>query len=237
MTKDSLPKFIGTQKWDKKPKTRKFVITGCGRSGTLYMTKVLKILGFTVGHEGILKNGTSSWYITERSHSEYIKSVFQGHDVTFIHIVRHPIAVISSMWLCEHLRNRLALDFVRIYYPEWHIAHDLESIACWWIFWNMEVSKNLPIHITLPIEQLQYPDAFARFCTLLKIKYRPKYYQRVKELGEKTHTIRGIFKASLKKTYGEDILKPITFKEIKEDNLTLANTLRTAAKNYEYELE
>lgn len=236
MVRKRAPEFIGTQQWDRNSKTRKFVITGCGRSGTLFMTKVLKVLGFIIGHENILKNGTSSWYLTEHSHSEYIKSIFQGHNITFIHIVRHPLDVISSMWLCEHLKNRLALDFVRTYYPKWNIAYDLNSVVCWWIFWNMEVQKNFPIHITLPIEQLQYPDSFAKFCDLLKIKYRPKYFRRVKTLGDKIHTIRGIFKASLKKEYGEEILKPITFDEIKEDNHHLAGTLKNFAKNYGYEL-
>lgn len=234
--KQEIPKFIGIQKYDKNLRTRKFVITGCGRSGTLFMTKVFEILGFEIGHEGILKNGTSSWYLTERSHSMYIKRLFKNHNTTFIHIVRHPLHVISSMYLCEHLKNRLALDFVRKYYPEWKLNNGLQSVVVWWIFWNMETASKFNIDVTLPIEQLQYPDAFCTFCRSIGIKYKPKYFQRVKELGDKTHTIRGMFKHSLKKTYGEDILKPITFKDIKKENKTLAQTLKDFAKNYGYKL-
>jgi len=233
----SVPQFIGEKKWSSNPLVRKFVVSGCGRSGTLYMTKVLDILGFEVGHEGVLKNGTSSWYLTEKSHADYIKKAFEGHDVTYIHIVRNPLNVITSMWQCENLKNRMALRFVRDHYPNFDQIQSLEAVIKWWIFWNMQTSSNFPINVTLPIEQLQMPDALHNFCKQIKVKYTPKKFQKIKALGTKTHAIRGLLKASLQKTFGPAILRPKTFEDIQmECGKGLAFLLKTFAKNYGYEL-
>lgn len=235
--KDLIPRFIGEKKWDKSPRTRKFVVSGCGRSGTLYMAKVLNILGFEVGHEGVHRNGTSSWYLTEPSHANYIKAQFYEHNVTYIHIVRNPLNVITSMWHCEHMKSRFALDFVREYLPQWELGYDLEAVVKWWVLWNMGTSTNFPIDITLPIEQLQLPDAVYSFCEKARIKYTPKKFQKIVALGEKTHTHRRLLLDSLKKDYGEDFLKTLTIEDIaNECGEELTGVLKDFAKNYGYTL-
>lgn len=233
----STPPFIGKQKWSKDPKVRKFVIVGCGRSGTLYMTKVFDILGFDVGHEGIHRNGTSSWYIVEKKHAQYIKKIFAGHNVTYIHLIRNPLDVITSMWHCEHLKNRMALDFVRKYCENLPLEYDLEAVVKWWIYWNHQVTTNFKINFTLPVEQLQYPDAFYEFCQLIKVKYKSKKFHKVKELGMKTHTIRGLMKNSLKKTYGKDFLNRLTIQDIEDEcGGEWTKLLKSYAEKYGYRL-
>ena len=44
-------------------KNRPLLITGCARSGTTYISKVLLQGGFEVGHERMMSDGVSSWYL------------------------------------------------------------------------------------------------------------------------------------------------------------------------------
>jgi hypothetical protein len=82
-------------------KRRKIIcITGCGRSGTTFSSKVLKQMGLSIGHERLRKDGISSWYLVSKN-----KKVPLGpslHDLrkmdkVIIHQVREPLASISSM--------------------------------------------------------------------------------------------------------------------------------------------
>lgn len=231
------PDHIGSTKWGSRPGTRKYIISGCGRSGTLFMSRVFRIMGREVGHENILRNGCSSWYLAESDHAGYVKKALDGHRVVYIHVVRNPLDVITSMWHCEHLRNREALDFVREYYPQWGIGRNLEGVVKYWIYWNALTAANLPISVTLPVEQLQYPDAFCAFCTAIGIKYQPKYFQKTKDLGNKTHTIRGMFRKSLEKTYGKEFLEPLTIEDIEDAcSPDIFRLLQQVAGNYGYKI-
>jgi len=63
-----------------------FLITGHGRSGTLYTTNILILSGYQVGHEFEEKDGIVSWLHLDRA--ERYSPV--------IHQVRNPVNVISS---------------------------------------------------------------------------------------------------------------------------------------------
>lgn len=229
--------LVGAKDFDRNPKVRKFVITGCGRSGTMYMTKVFNVLGFKVGHEGFFKNGISSWFIAEKSHADYVKNLLKGHKVTYIHIIRNPIDVINSMYRCELLKNRTALDFVRDYYDVFKNARrNIHTVIRWWMFWNMEIINNFPISITLPIEQLQYPDSVFQFCRTTGITYTPEIFQNIKKIGTSVHTLYGREKHSLKKTYGEKVFKDFTFEELVSKGYKTAQLLRDFAFKFGYEL-
>jgi len=63
-----------------------FLITGYGRSGTLYTANLLIKLGYKVGHEFVDRDGIVSWMHLDRAND------FE----TVIHQVRHPLKVLSS---------------------------------------------------------------------------------------------------------------------------------------------
>jgi len=73
---------------------RQIAITGCGRSGTLYITRVLRQLGLNIGHETARTNdpkpaGNVSWYLAP---------IVDPTKYFVIHQVRHPVRVIASLW-------------------------------------------------------------------------------------------------------------------------------------------
>lgn len=78
-----------------------FVITGCGRSGTKYISNVLKNNGIKCGHEEVFTykgirnteyyDGDASWYAPA-----YFDEI--NKNVKIIHLVRDPIKVISSFY-------------------------------------------------------------------------------------------------------------------------------------------
>ena len=80
---------------------RRFLITGCGRSGTLYTSQLLTAAGVACGHESACRVsgfkgmgdlvGEASWYA-----AAYLEDL--PHDVVVIHQVRQPLAVASSWY-------------------------------------------------------------------------------------------------------------------------------------------
>jgi hypothetical protein len=81
------------------------LVTGTGRSGTGYMSRLLMSAGLPCGHEEIIsflvnlvrllnqdeKIGESSWHAAPLLHLPFF------NDTTIIHAVRHPLNVIQSL--------------------------------------------------------------------------------------------------------------------------------------------
>lgn len=88
---------------------RKLLITGCGRSGTLYLSRVFRKAGMDVRHESVGKYGCCSMYfITDttdcsivnegqkvRIHESECRSQFSFDHVWYV--VRHPLRTIDSL--------------------------------------------------------------------------------------------------------------------------------------------
>lgn len=91
----------------------KFIITGCGRSGTNYVASRLNSAGVNCGHENVFTvngpvldasyyDGDSSWFA-----APYLGNVFP--DACVLHVVRNPLKVIESfhkIGLCASYRYR-----------------------------------------------------------------------------------------------------------------------------------
>ena len=76
------------------------IITGCGRSGTTFSSKVLRQMGLEIGHERLKKNGISSWYmVSQKKKVELGPSLYdlEKFEKIIIHQVREPLPAISSM--------------------------------------------------------------------------------------------------------------------------------------------
>lgn len=90
---------------------RKLMVTGCARSGTLYVTKALRELGLRVGHEYVDDDGTVSHFFASgnikypliRSKEPKGRCAHVGQHPRMyafervIHLTRHPLQVIDSL--------------------------------------------------------------------------------------------------------------------------------------------
>ena len=80
----------------------KILITGTGRSGTHFTSKVLQKLGMDMPHERMGVDGTVSWKHIRGGRFEVVgkgrvQEVCDSCFSTVLHQVRHPLKVISSM--------------------------------------------------------------------------------------------------------------------------------------------
>jgi hypothetical protein len=108
------------------------LITGCGRSGTTYISKLLLNCGLNVPHENLGKDGCASWFL----------AVDPSADIHFRHIfhqVRHPINVIASVTTFA----QSSWDYICKSIPEINKQDSLIVKATkYWIYWNLKAEKR-----------------------------------------------------------------------------------------------
>ncbi|MGH8460432.1 MAG: hypothetical protein ACRESS_02385 [Stenotrophobium sp.] len=161
-----------------------FLVTGTGRCGTVYMSRLLTSLGIACGHEAIFtykgldaaldamstgKADTSFvsmhdvlrgetqpvWFDKNsvRAESSYMAAPFVDHpsldDTAIIHLVRNPLAVISSFVTDIHffgdgLGNfEVFREFVLTYMADvMHLATEIERACMYWIQWNEIIARK-----------------------------------------------------------------------------------------------
>lgn len=79
----------------------KILITGCGRSGTGYISNYLTGAGIKCGHEDVFTlNGFKGWKDYEADSSWFAAPFLDelDGDVRIVHIVRHPDKVVNSFY-------------------------------------------------------------------------------------------------------------------------------------------
>lgn len=113
------------------------LITGCGRSGTTYIARLLQKSGYDIQHERPGTIGSASWPMTVGYYAVDIYANDEPFDHIF-HQVRHPLPVIYS-WAqtCPDL-NLPVWNFIRQHIPE---IDPLDSLivqcAKYWYYWNL----------------------------------------------------------------------------------------------------
>jgi hypothetical protein len=130
----------------------KYLITGCGRSGTNFMYNLLKNNDIKCGHEEQFsifnyknKNinySESSWLMTP-----FIKEI-NNDDFNIIRIYRNPILVIKSFldtgFFHKKNKNNYYYLFMKGYIP---VAvfnkSEIENAAVYYIFWNKLFDINI----------------------------------------------------------------------------------------------
>lgn len=135
----------------------KLLITGCGRSGTKYITHVLNNLGIYVQHEKRGRDGTVDWH-----QAKNLGKIEHRYDV-ILHQVRHPLKVISS---CQTISNR-----------SWNIIgkeipiRDRDSLILkcmkYWYYWNKFVDNCCDW--TYQLEQIKNEEVFVKFCSYVGV--------------------------------------------------------------------
>lgn len=137
------------------------LITGTGRSGTHFISKVLKQIGYDVPHESVGKRGTASWkhivpgtfvYIGKNREVEIDASGFSRT----LHQVRHPLKVIASMHTFSkstwaHMAKYIEVDL--------EAAPALRGMQAW-VRWNQLIEPQADWRFQ--IEKIK--QVFPEFC-------------------------------------------------------------------------
>jgi hypothetical protein len=122
-------------------KKRFLLVIGCSRSGTGYITKILKGCGYKIGHELIKKDGASSWEMTvDHKKTPWGDSRSRYRFDHIFHQVRHPLKVIGSVYATEHRRS---FEFFQKHIPEIKPEDSrLTQCAKYWYYWNLKAEAQ-----------------------------------------------------------------------------------------------
>ncbi len=193
------------------------LITGCARSGSGYIAKVLDQCGIEFGHEWIKKDGMSSWLFVADSGPQPWGTNLDSIEFKHIfHQVRHPLAVISSVFTTE---SESTWNYVCAHIPEIS-QKDSRTVksAKYWYYWNLKAEKKA--EWTYRIEDFE--NVFEEFSRRSGFSLNIDILQKI----PKNMNTRG--KHFFDFTW--DLLK-------KELDPTLYENIRTLARHYGYILE
>lgn len=129
---------------------RFLLVTGCARSGTTFITKVLEKNHLKISHERLGDDGMVAWqgafdvnYGAHAWHLPDAKIRFQH----IFHQTRHPLPVITSLYhkVYPNLGKNWAhaWDFIMDCVPEIH-KEDSWVVKCakYWYYWNLAAEKR-----------------------------------------------------------------------------------------------
>lgn len=142
----------------------KILITGCGRSATLYTSVLLQKLGLDIQHEKMGENGTVNWY---QAAEPYYGEL--GENPIIVHQVRHPLRTIASCQRWVHiLAGHPFIEappnlFLSEYIPIDQDDSLLYKSMTYWYYWNKLAEQNA--RYTYRIENL--PNVFEEFCQVI----------------------------------------------------------------------
>jgi hypothetical protein len=123
------------------PDTRTLLITGCARSGTLYMATLLEKSGYNILHERLGKDGVVAWPMAVGSLSVKGPLFYKPFKHIF-HQVRHPLHQITSRTIQNSDLSDPRWVFVRKHLKEIRPTDSiLVSCAKYWYYWNLKAEK------------------------------------------------------------------------------------------------
>jgi len=216
---------------------RRLLITGCGRSGTLYAAKLWVSLGLDIRHErpippnGVMgADGCASWFMAADDPKPPSGPSFL--DYTFdvvIHQVRHPLKVIASMaqFILQHGRHapgyieRHVSDIELSLEEQNHFDFKQQLIlkaSRYWYHWNLLAEAKADKIIKIEDLKETLPD----LCDLVGIPYR----QGVPE---------GIAKdINARRFHIPDEPWIVEWEEIKQLDLKIYGNIKDLAEKYGY---
>lgn len=177
-----------------KKESRKLLITGCGRSGTLYAAELWRALGLDIRHErpvppnGVMgADGMSSWFLAVDDPE--VPSGPSGINYDFVVViqqVRHPLKVIASVAQFILKEGERAPDFIERNVPEIKLTPDeRENLASkeqlvleasrYWYYWN-KISETKADKI-LKLEELEYE--LPELTDLVGVEYQPEVLENI----------------------------------------------------------
>jgi hypothetical protein len=204
-------------------KSKKILITGCGSSGTHYITRLLKNFQLDVDHEMVMKpNGMISWWQTfeNNNHDKNRNLTIKHSDYdSILHQVRHPLGVISS--ICSY-GWRGFWSVVRNHIPISIKDNLLKHGMKYWYYWNLEAEKISKF--TYQIENIE--NEIYRILDEYNIKYSND------EIRKKIDKINPVFTNKKLNSY-----KLYTWDDLENEDFELTQKIKELTLKYGYSLD
>jgi len=125
-----------------KSKEKRFLlITGCGRSGTTYMTEFLRLSGLDVRHEKMGADGSVSWIMGAETDWTPVGPLLKDYEFEHIfHQVRHPLKVIQSYY---NSHPGVTWEWICTIIPEISMKDSvITRCAKYWYYWNLMIEEK-----------------------------------------------------------------------------------------------
>lgn len=192
---------------------RNLLITGCARSGTMYIATLLQESGLDVKHEWLGDYGCSSWIMNFNAEvTPYGQARNGAFFVHTFHQVRHPLKVISSVYSTEPEESwqYIIKNIPQIRQTDSHLV----KCAKYWFYGNLRAQKQA--EWTYRIEDIE--NVWDEFQKRLGVTLDCSAFERVpKNTNTRPHTFN------------------FTWKDLKENlDLELYLKIYGLAKHYGY---
>jgi hypothetical protein len=116
-------------------------ITGCGRSGTKYISELFQKIGIDVTYEKLGKDGISSWCLVpdtqEKCFGPSYKEI-EYYNIPLVHQIREPLSSISSMTTMLDI----SWKFIRVFIPISQKDSKLKMCMKCWYYWNLMAKQK-----------------------------------------------------------------------------------------------
>jgi hypothetical protein len=173
---------------------KRLLITGCGRSGTLYAAGLWQSLGLDIRHErpvppnGVIgADGAASWFMAaDDPEPPSGPSVLDYQFDVVIHQVRHPLKVIASMAQFILRQGKHAPAYIERNVPETKLGPAEQKYleprqqlilkaSRYWYHWNLLAEAKADK--TIKVEDLN--EVLPDLCDLVGIPYRPDVLESI----------------------------------------------------------
>lgn len=131
---------------------RPLIITGCARSGTLYIAEVLRALGFDAGHERLYSPTRAGPVAPQTVEVSWLAAPHRIDGALVVHQVRHPLKVVASLLARGTFRESGRRVRYGQYAARWcprirHEADELNRCLRYWLDWNALVRADVFWHV------------------------------------------------------------------------------------------
>jgi hypothetical protein len=173
---------------------KKLLITGCGRSGTLYTAEVWRSLGLDIQHERPIpshgsmgRDGAASWFMAADDTNPPFGPGTSGYQFELVlHVVRHPLKVTASVaqFILQH--GAPSPEYIERHAPETRLTSEerrtlepkqqlILQAARYWYHWNQLAEGKADQ--TIQVEQLD--GSLQSLCNHLGVEYRPDEVNKI----------------------------------------------------------
>ncbi|UCF95035.1 MAG: hypothetical protein JSW39_13080, partial [Desulfobacterales bacterium] len=148
--------------------SRRLLITGCGRSGTLFATALWRALGLDIRHErpvhpnGVIgADGMASWFMAVNDPAPPSGPSARDYDFdVVIHQVRHPLKVIASVAQFILKEGKRAPGYIERNVPATKLSPDEQKYldhkqqlilqaARYWYHWNIMAEAKADVMVKI----------------------------------------------------------------------------------------
>jgi hypothetical protein len=219
----------------------KLLVTGCGRSGTRYLTFLLRRLGLDVRHERLGRDGIASWTMAvdaERRPYGPPSSMCSFEQV--FHQVRHPLAVIGSVttfgpeswaFVCEHTPchpDQPVLLRAATYWLHW--TAEADRIATW--RYRVEAIDDVLPELCRRLEVECDVSVLASVPRDVNTRSRGRLLHLADELGERVHVgVPAVVRQAIAR---DGARRQPTWADLAAMDAELAERIRARAREYGY---